>query len=300
MPDSNWSVRTAVVGALVALSFAALGAGAYLGALIAPHYGYQSTHPAYRGPKPEQAKASQIDRDRVGLPYFAERIASGPDPQDGTEREKRDLAAQESMSVWAFWLLLVSAVGTVAAILGTFLLVWTLHETRQASRRELRAYLSFGELSLSVFKSNQIEGGARTELTTSVQNGGATPAYDCLHMGNVVVFTEEQAAGYFSSSNEAPRVGKPVPYTVHNGREVPASIYASEDLTPDEIESIRSGEKDLYAFGEVIYRDTFGYERNTRFCFMLVSPLIPHELDPSGVTKAQLTWGLAPYHNDAT
>lgn len=300
MPESNRGYRLAALGAISALAIVALGAGSYFGALHAPHYGYQTTHPAYRGSPQEQGQIHQIDRDRAGLPYFAERIASGSDAKDRKEREDRDLAAQESMSVWAFWLLVISAVGTVAAIIGTFLLVWTLHETRQASRRELRAYLSFGDLGLSVFKSREVEGGVHLELDTSVQNGGATPAYDCVHLGNVLAFTEEEASRYFSRWNKAPRMGKPIPYTVHNGRDVPASIYASEDLTPAQMKAIQTGEKDLYAFGEVVYRDTFGYRRATRFCYTLASPLIPDQLSPSGVTTSRLTWGLAPFHNDAT
>lgn len=132
MSKRNWGVRTAVVGALIALSVVSLGTGAYFGALNAPHYGYQSAHPSYRGPQPEQSSVSQIDRDRAGLPYFAERIASGPDPEDGSEREKRDLAAQESMSVWAFWLLLVSSIGAAATIIGTVFLLWQIMLTREA------------------------------------------------------------------------------------------------------------------------------------------------------------------------
>lgn len=130
MSNGHWRVGAALAG--LALLYVVLGIGAFFGALNAPHYGYQQRHPTYRAADPEQGNPSQIDRDRAGLPYFAERIASGPDPQDTAEREKRDLAAQESMSVWAFWMLLVSAAGVVTTMLGTGFLLWQIMLTREA------------------------------------------------------------------------------------------------------------------------------------------------------------------------
>ncbi|WP_206742047.1 hypothetical protein [Erythrobacter longus] len=274
--------------------------GAFFGALSAPHYGYQPASAANERAEGEQGHQSQIDRDRAGLPYFAERITSGPDPDDGSEREKRDLAAQESMSVWAFWLLIASIAGTAATIIGTALLVWTLHETRQTSRRQLRAYLSFGQLDISVNPSSGAKGGLKLTVETTVINGGSTPAYDCLHMGNIVAFTEQEARRYFSKTEIIPRIGVEAPYTVHNGRDAPAIFYANEDLRDNEVKDIESGAKHLYAFGSVVYRDTFDNERRTRFCFFLASPLLPKNPDPSGRTITRMLWGLAPFHNDAS
>lgn len=116
----------------LAATFSALGVGAYFGALNAPHYGYQAGGATNRAAYDELANPGQIDRDRAGLPYFAERIASGSDPRDGTEREKRDLAAQESMSVWAFWMLFVAAFSAVTTAVGTGFLLWQIILTRKA------------------------------------------------------------------------------------------------------------------------------------------------------------------------
>jgi hypothetical protein len=110
----------------------ALGAGAFFGALYAPHYGYQAEHPAHRSPQAEKGNPSQIDRDRAGLPYIAERIAAGPDPDEGTEREKRDLAAQEASALWAFWLLTVSSFSAIVTMVATGLLLWQIILTRKA------------------------------------------------------------------------------------------------------------------------------------------------------------------------
>jgi len=130
MSDSNWRIGAAFAG--IALLFVTLGTGAFFGALNAPHYGYQQSRTAYRAAEAKHGNPSQIDRDRSGLPYFAERIASGPDPEDTPEREKRDLAAQESMSVWAFWMLIVSAAGVITTMVGTGFLLWQIVLTRRA------------------------------------------------------------------------------------------------------------------------------------------------------------------------
>lgn len=124
--------RLLIVAACGIALLIALGLGAFFGALNAPHYGYQTAHPAYRSAQTEKSNPSQVDRDRAGLPYLAERIASGPDPKDTGEREQRDLAAQESMSIWAFWLLLVSAAGTATTMIGTGFLLWQIVLTRKA------------------------------------------------------------------------------------------------------------------------------------------------------------------------
>lgn len=174
----------------LAALFIALGTGAYFGALNAPHYGYQSAHP--RSANAEQSDPSQVDRDRAGLPYFAERIASGPDPANRDEREKRDLAAQESMSVWAFWLLVVSALGTVTTMIGTGFLLWQIILTREAvedtgkatgamlisneiSQRtahcQLRAYVGGVDFDISGFIAGQVP-----VTTWTIRNFGLTPA----------------------------------------------------------------------------------------------------------------------------
>lgn len=126
------SYRFLVIAACGLAAIASLGTGAFLGALYAPHYGDQAAESAGRTAYPKQHYPSQIDRDRAGLPYFAERIASGPDPDEGSEREKRDLAAQEASALWAFWMLVVSALGVVATMIATGFLLWQIILTREA------------------------------------------------------------------------------------------------------------------------------------------------------------------------
>ncbi|WP_298021775.1 hypothetical protein [uncultured Parasphingopyxis sp.] len=167
-----------------------MGLGAFTGALYAPDYSNQSAIGGNRNGNDSNRQPSQIDRDRAGLPEFAERVTSGPDPENGKEREARDLAAQESMSVWAFWLLLVSAVGALTTIIGTCLLLWQVMLTRKAvedtsgataamersnleTRRnaewELNAYLFFDRAWIQDLDETYI-------VNVFVKNFGHTPA----------------------------------------------------------------------------------------------------------------------------
>lgn len=61
-------------------------------------------------------------------------VASEEARQQATEkRDIRDLVAQEDMAKWAYWMLIVAALGTALSLLG-ILLVWrTLHHTRRAA-----------------------------------------------------------------------------------------------------------------------------------------------------------------------
>lgn len=80
----------------------------------------------------ERQLDQQIDTDRAGLPYVAQAIASNPEPKDTPERERRDLAAQESMSVWAFWAASAALGGLIVTSIGTGFLLWQIMLTRKA------------------------------------------------------------------------------------------------------------------------------------------------------------------------
>jgi hypothetical protein len=185
--------QIALIAAGLAAIATALGAGSFFGALYAPHYGYYTEHPPYHRASPKEHSRSQMDRDRAGLPYFAERLASAPDPEDGTEREKRDLAAQESMAVWAFWALVVSAFSVFITMAGTIMLYLQIVLTRAAIKdtskateamleaneiaektlgAQLRSYLDVAEIRFS----NNTYFGSRHSILLKIKNRGLSPA----------------------------------------------------------------------------------------------------------------------------
>jgi hypothetical protein len=74
----------------------------------------------------------QFTTPRSGVPAIAESFVSDPEPQNGNDREKRDLAAQESMAVWAFWMVVASFGTMLVTLLGTILIWRQVSLTREA------------------------------------------------------------------------------------------------------------------------------------------------------------------------
>lgn len=185
------SYRLLITAACGIAALWALFTGAYFGSLYTAHYRDQPTSSAHKGTSADNQRQSQIDRDRAGLPDFAERITAGPDPEQGTEVEKRDLAAQEAMSVWAFWALLVAIGGFIVTTIGTFFLAWQVKLTRdavedtskatQAMERQneiadegQRPWVSIDDLAIN---SVEVDGDiAKITYSFMARNRGKTPA----------------------------------------------------------------------------------------------------------------------------
>jgi len=132
-----------------------------------------------------QGPPQQADTDHAGVPAFAERFISNPEPGNRTERENRDLAAQENTAAWAFWIVLLSFGQVVLSGFGLLALVRTLKqgdetltEARNAidagrlmGEAQTRAYLSVTRADFSIRSKL-----SRFEINLNVHNSGQTPA----------------------------------------------------------------------------------------------------------------------------
>ena len=94
--------------------------------------------------------------------------------QQQQDKRDSDLCAQwkaadaaRDAADFAYWTLLISTIGTA-------LLIWTLWETRETSRRELRAYLTFGNWQITHFDVEQ-----KLTFGLCLENKGQTPAFSC-------------------------------------------------------------------------------------------------------------------------
>lgn len=206
-------------------------------------------------------------------------------------------AARESVHI--AWWSLGSAV--VLGIISTFFLIVTLGESRRTSQRQLRAYVSIGNGGMGNFV--QPDGSRIIEYVFSIHNGGATPAYDCVHGGNVVIMDPDYAEEYFTTGwKKSPRIGRPLSYVVHGGGSADVSIQSHAPIAEEAIERLRSGEASLYAFGFVEYRDTFRKKRRTRFCRSVDGEEFARS---DALARAQpgeanqMRWSVEPFHNDA-
>lgn len=273
----------------------ALATGAYFGALYAPHYGYQSAHSTYSGPASKQGNVSQIDRDRAGLPYFAERIASGTDPENRREREQRDLAAQESMSVWAFWMLAVSAAGVLTTMIGTGFLLWQIVLTRKAVK-------DTGDATRAMNRQNELmeaaqrpyivvePGPSPTEVderghimpaSYRYRNFGGTAAQIILQAHNVVVIEEPNVlpvplkpgkrgrhvpSGEFVSPNDVTDFQSAGPIYNSHIRTVGSNVTVVPGPSPDWAKAFQPGRYTFF-HGFVVYADFEGRCYIRGFCF---------------------------------
>jgi hypothetical protein len=215
----------------------------------------------------------------------------------GKDDHKSDLCAQwkaadaaQEAANYSFWTL----IGTT---IGTGLLVWTLWETRSATRRELRAYIAVKPTNMNMHK----HGDGIVSIEIKINNLGSTPAYDCIHAGNIVILDTNVAERYFSKENNAPRIGRRASYVLSGGEGKDGEIIAQVPFTQKDIDDARSGKRTLYAFGFSEYRDVFNIERRTEFCYSIPPGFVQPEIGEGGdPVMVPMEWLLEPFHNSAT
>jgi len=132
MSDSNRGILAVFAG--IAALLVATGAGAFYGSLYSPakkQYAAvntgQGTSDAYQG-------VTESLPDIALIPDPVERAIANPSPQSGQDHEKRDLAAQESMAVWAFYMTLIAGVTALVTGVGTYFIAAQVKLTQKAIR----------------------------------------------------------------------------------------------------------------------------------------------------------------------
>src|SRR5690606_41805844 len=126
----------------LAALFIALFTGAYYGSLYAPEKRhYQSVGPnsgqAYPADSPRNGLA-----DVAGIDRLTESLIAKPQPRNTDEREQRDLAAQEAMAVFGYWVFWAMLLQTALAAGALIALVKDLRQNRRSAEAQLRAYIS--------------------------------------------------------------------------------------------------------------------------------------------------------------
>ncbi|MFN3676550.1 MAG: hypothetical protein ACK4TC_11255 [Sphingomonas pseudosanguinis] len=199
----------------------------------------------------------------------------------------------------AFWALL-SALFTAASVvglIGTLILALKSNKTaRETADRQLRAYVSVQPLDLTFYHGDQVWG-----VEIKMRNGGATPAYDCVHGGNIVAFKPEDAAAKLQPRDDREQIGEPAPLVLHGGQESNGTITGSTPIAPDVLTKVKEGEYAIYVFGFVRYKDTFNKRRQSNFCYRVMDPGDPTELkSENGKIYSARLWRLEAFHNNAT
>jgi hypothetical protein len=178
--------------------------------------------------------------------------------RDRQDKRDSDLCAQwkaadsaSDAASYAFWTLLVSAVGTA-------LLVWTLWETRETSRRELRAYLR-----VEPFGEGIVQPDKKVCWPFHIINYGATPAIACAIESSIVV----RPPDWDWSNDPAPgKYGEKRPsITIHPDSPALIKLEMSEHLPRAGFEAVMQGRAVIFGRGLIHYKDVFGRRRHTSF-----------------------------------
>ena len=255
MSNSYKLLVTALAGCVICI---ALFAGAFFGSIYAP----EKRHYQSIGPNSGQAYPAESPRngpaDLSGIDSFVESLIAKPQPRNTNEREQRDLAAQESMAVFAYWMFWAMILQTLLAGGALIALVKDLRQNRRSAETQLRAYLA-AETD-GVRESNKFGYWA---LAINISNKGQTPAH------NVVVFSKFAVGdpSEFDPSENPILAGPATDISIFPDSSHHVYTYIAEDfLEPHEVD-IRDKNIALIHYGWIAYRDVFDNWWETHFAF---------------------------------
>jgi hypothetical protein len=237
MPRGCWGVLAALAGLILA------------GANEAP-----SDSPKSQQPTVEQQGRSDTDHaaDTIAS-AIRETVESAKEDggcQDRKDKRNSDLCAQwkaadsaRDAADYAFFSLLIG-------IAGAGLLIWTLCETRQTTRRQLRAYLAVKPMGINV-----LIGSHRAIGQVVLENAGATPAFN-VFLEVRMAFGDKDRSDFYVSVDP-----REIDRTLHPGAPMP--MGSGDYLT---LSKVNGAGKFIYVWGVAYYSDTFRRRRWTRFC----------------------------------
>lgn len=185
----------------------------------------------------------------AGIPEPVERAIANPSPYSGEDHEKRDLAAQEAMAVWAFWMALAALGTLVVTGFGTLLIWRQVALTREAVEDTGRATLAMNEgnkiardaayhnirpwLAVTdiAFRSVHFDDDGRCWLgaTVTVKNFGQTPCTRAWIDAIVTNFFDEEARDS-AGRNRLVRGTHQMIDTVAPGEERPVDIMCVQKV----------------------------------------------------------------------
>ncbi len=258
MPRGYWSAILAVVG-LATLGLSAMGWMTLGESKQQNKSGASSNQASSQHDRSQQ----QLDRDRAGIIGIVERQISNPEPSNNKEKEQRDLAAQESMSVFAFWVVLIGAGQLGATVVGLIWIRGQLKTSIKAERPHVRFYRTI--------KTTTKRGRLSRIKGVNFRNYGRTPA---LVKSLSIKYALSEKPPLPSSAGE-PRI-YPDDAVMPQDEEWPRKHHIPPwDGEPDLDELVKLhgvNGKRLFVFGILTYVDAFGEERITRFCRVFNPP----------------------------
>jgi hypothetical protein len=227
-------------------------------------------------PNTKSQKPAKEQHGTVANPVFEQLANPQPNSQQAAT-ETGELHNQTDalrQTVHVTWVLAIATL-VLAGIAG-----WQVLESRRATQRQLRAYVSVHPRQ--EFDENHVPIADRYRF--GIRNHGQTPAYK---------FRFWALIGVGDFPLKGPLLGSPehmpvIETVLSPGPECERSIIQDKILSADEMLAIKNGTHALYAWGMVNYNDAFGVGRWTSFCFFI---------DKAGLNMRR--WAFYGIHNDA-
>jgi hypothetical protein len=154
------------------------------------------------------------------------------------------------------------AVFTLALTIGTGLLWWAtkgaISDAREASERELRAYVMVKLRGARVV-------GENPEAAVQIRNRGCTPAHDVVVLWSLWVGSLKPERWEIDAANAKAGNPEDSEMVLGPGESRGANVNV-KPFDANEIAAITAKTAYLYVVGRVEYVDAFGVNRHTRFC----------------------------------
>lgn len=218
----------------------------------------------------------------AALPYasvYQPPCDKAPTSKDAQDCEQaRSVGATISQARWAFWQLIIGAVG-VAAVVVT--LIFTSRATiaaeraaeaaqksighqSETDRRQLRAYVFLESATLLDGTTEIPPHPARDNKPSCfllVKNSGQTPAYHVVHWAEIRLLERK-----YEHTIAVPSVIERInACSVGANGVVNRFVNYDGTLTPHDIANIFAGTHAIYVYGRIEYTDAFGYRHSTNY-----------------------------------
>lgn len=147
----------------------------------------------------------------------------------------------------------------------------TLQAAIELGRSEQRAWVGPEHVLGPLFSEGDVrvylKPGASPQFGIVIRNTGKTPAKNVRH--RISGFSQSSNAPFIPSYVASPKWMISSTSVLHGDSTQTIQTGAANAPDDEFVSSIKSGEKALYVFGEILYSDVFGRSHTTTFCYYL-------------------------------
>jgi hypothetical protein len=208
-------------------------------------------------PAHQQNQGNADQRDARNSPMFAEITPTQKTQEEAAEakKERERKAATEYRTEITTWVV------ATATLIQAIALIWTIIVMRQTAQRQLRAYLHVTAPDLLVTQNNDC-----IQITLSVKNTGATPAFGLTHWLNVECNTDKLRTSFPPRPFDTTPLYLPPSVDIHLATNW--HTMWRTDLLFNRGDDIHEY---VYVWGEIRYTDAFYIGRYVKFRIIINS-----------------------------